>query len=142
MSGVRDLEPSGRSAEVPGGGLIRVRASVRERSTSPDVDPPLTARSRRLLTVWAVWSAVLAARALWRGVARPTPGVVATSCRIDVNRASVAELQGLPGVGPERAEAIVLERIRGGPFVGMRDLHRVYGFGPVLLRRLRPYVQF
>lgn|GEM_PF-1442182 len=142
VSGVPDFESNAASAGAPGGGLIRVSACVRGRPTSPEADPPLTARSRRLLTVWAVWVAILAARAFWRGVVMPSPSVVVTSCLIDVNKASVAELQGLPGVGPERAEAIVLERIRGGPFVGIRDLGRVHGFGPVLLRRLRPYVQF
>jgi competence protein ComEA len=83
-----------------------------------------------------------AARALWRGIVPATPGVTVASCPIDVNRASVGELQALPGVGPGRAEALVLERIRHGPFARLEQLARVHGFGPELLRRLAPHVRF
>lgn len=84
---------------------------------------------------------LLAARALWRGLAPPGPAVTVQLRQLDVNRASVDELQALPGVGPGRAEAIVLERIRRGPFEVVDDLLRVDGLGPDLLRRLRPFVR-
>ena len=103
---------------------------------------PLDARHRRLLAVWAVAVVVLGSGAVCRGALDPAPGFVARPCRIDVNRASVAELQALPGVGPSRAEAVVLERIRGGPFVGLEDLGRVHGFGGATLRGLAVYVTF
>ena len=85
---------------------------------------------------------VCGARALWRGVGPPAPAAVVTPCRIDVNRASVGELQALPGLGPGRAEALVLARIRRGPFEGLAQLGEVRGFGPALLRRIAPYVRF
>lgn len=84
----------------------------------------------------------LAARATWRGVAPAAPLVHMVPWRVDVNRASVAELQVLPGIGPGRAEALVLERIRGGIFAGLEDLGRVRGFGAVVLDRLAPHVAF
>ena len=84
----------------------------------------------------------LAARATWRGVAPAAPLVHMVSWRVDVNRASVAELQVLPGIGPGRAEALVLERIRGGIFAGLEDIGRVRGFGAVALDRLAPHVAF
>ena len=102
----------------------------------------LDARHRRVLTVWAVVVVLLGSRAICRGLIEPARGFVAQPCRIDVNRASVAELQALPGVGPGRAEAVVLERIRGGPFIGLEDLGRVQGFGAVTLGRLSAYVRF
>lgn len=86
--------------------------------------------------------AVFAARATWCGMAPPTPGVTVASCPVDVNRASAGELQALPGVGPGRAEALVLERIRNGPFAQLEQLRRVRGFGPGLLRGLAPHVRF
>jgi competence ComEA-like helix-hairpin-helix protein len=56
--------------------------------------------------------------------------------RIDLNTASVAELQRLPGIGPVAAGRIVDEREAGGPFRTVGDLVRVAGFGPCgLLRR-------
>jgi len=55
---------------------------------------------------------------------------------IDVNRASDAELQRLPGVGPATAAAIVTERDLNGPFSSFEDLERVPGIGPAKLAAL------
>lgn len=59
---------------------------------------------------------------------------------IDVNRATAAELDELPGVGPATAAAIVTERERNGPFAGVDDLDRVPGIGPAKLEALRDLV--
>jgi competence protein ComEA len=61
--------------------------------------------------------------------------------RIDVNRASAAELELLPGVGPKMAERIVEERTLRGRFKRPRDLRRVKGIGEKTLARLLPYVR-
>ena len=50
--------------------------------------------------------------------------------RLDLNRASVAELMALPGVGRVRAESIVLHRVRRGPFRTLSELATVDGIGP------------
>lgn len=62
------------------------------------------------------------------------------SAPIDVNVATAAELEALPGVGPATAAAIVTERERNGPFVGVDDLDRVSGIGPAKLDALRGLV--
>ena len=59
---------------------------------------------------------------------------------IDVNRATTAELETLPGVGPATAAAIVTERERNGPFAGVADLERVPGIGPAKLAALEGLV--
>ncbi len=59
--------------------------------------------------------------------------------RIDVNRASVAELTELPGIGPAKAAAIVDERSRK-PFSSVDDLARVSGIGGRMLEQLRDHV--
>lgn len=59
---------------------------------------------------------------------------------VDVNRATVEELDELPGVGPATAAAIVTERDRNGPFVDVDDLDRVPGIGPAKLEALRDLV--
>ena len=59
---------------------------------------------------------------------------------IDVNRATVEQLETLPGVGPATATAIVTERERNGPFVNVDDLDRVPGIGPAKLAGLRDLV--
>ena len=65
-------------------------------------------------------------------------GVLADG-RIDLNAASQAELETLPGVGPARAQAIIAEReVR--PFRVPGDLRRVPGIGEVTFQRLAPLV--
>jgi competence ComEA-like helix-hairpin-helix protein len=91
---------------------------------------------------WAFLVQLLAVRAFAGGLLPAPPSVVITPCRIDVNRAGVAELQALPAIGPSRAEAIVLERIRHGPFEGLADLSRVRGIGPEMLICLDEFVRF
>ncbi len=55
---------------------------------------------------------------------------------IDLNTATAAELEALPGVGPKTAAAI----IAGRPYSTVEDLLRVKGIGPATLEKLRPYV--
>ncbi len=62
--------------------------------------------------------------------------------RIDVNRASAAELEDLPGIGPALAARIVEDRGREGPFRMPEDLLRVSGIGPSTLERLRDHLDF
>lgn len=59
--------------------------------------------------------------------------------RIDLNRASAAELQRLPGIGPKRAQLILEERQKR-PFASIEDLRRISGIGPKIMEQLRPFV--
>jgi competence protein ComEA len=56
---------------------------------------------------------------------------------VDINRASAAELEELPGVGPATAEAIIAHRDQNGPFASVDDLLDVRGIGEVKLEQLR-----
>lgn len=49
--------------------------------------------------------------------------------KVNINTASVSELDALPGVGPSTAEKIVTEREANGPFATAEDLKRVSGIG-------------
>ena len=59
---------------------------------------------------------------------------------IDLNTASVSDLQRLPGVGLERARAIVAFRQEEGGFSSVDELLRVDGFGLRIVDSLRPYL--
>jgi competence protein ComEA len=59
---------------------------------------------------------------------------------IDVNTATVEQLETLPGIGPTLAGAIVQERERNGPFRSVDDLNRVPGIGDGRLAQLRELV--
>lgn len=60
---------------------------------------------------------------------------------LDLNAATAASLQALPGIGPARAEAIVAERVAGGPFETIDALTRVKGIGPKTVEDLRPFLR-
>jgi competence protein ComEA len=58
---------------------------------------------------------------------------------IDVNRATAAELQRLPGVGPALSSRILMVREQR-PFQSVDELRRVPGIGVKTLEHLRPFV--
>ena len=68
----------------------------------------------------------------------PTPAPLsgrATDGQLDLNTASSASLQSLPGIGPVLAEHIIAAR----PFQNADELRRVPGIGPAKYATLRPY---
>ena len=56
--------------------------------------------------------------------------------RVNLNSASLLELETLPGVGPATAQKI----IAGRPYARLEDILRVSGIGERTLERLRPLV--
>ncbi|MBI4598249.1 MAG: helix-hairpin-helix domain-containing protein [Candidatus Omnitrophica bacterium] len=60
--------------------------------------------------------------------------------RIDINAASGAELERLPGVGPALASRIIAYRQSAGPFATAEGLREVPGIGPKTFEALRDYV--
>ncbi|MFP5335661.1 MAG: helix-hairpin-helix domain-containing protein [Actinomycetes bacterium] len=65
----------------------------------------------------------------------PAPDVV------DLNSASAADLDALPGIGPVLSERIVAWREEHGRFSSVDELLEVSGIGQSLLERLRPLVR-
>ena len=55
---------------------------------------------------------------------------------IDINTASAAQLEGLPGIGPSKSAAIIAERTENGPFSSCNDLTRVLGIGEATIAKL------
>jgi competence ComEA-like helix-hairpin-helix protein len=70
----------------------------------------------------------------------PGPADSAPAGRLDLNRAGIADLDGLPGIGPVLAARIVEHRERSGRFARIEDLLAVRGIGPRLFARLAPLV--
>jgi competence protein ComEA len=71
---------------------------------------------------------------------REVPGFVLG--KLDLDAATLAQIDALPGVGPTLAKRIVADRAEHGPFVTLQGLRRVKGVGPALLRRLDSLVTF
>ena len=59
---------------------------------------------------------------------------------VNVNTASAAELELLPGIGASRAEALIEAREQNGGFASLDELLEVKGIGDASLARLRPHL--
>jgi competence protein ComEA len=72
------------------------------------------------------------------------PGIVNSSHvnagRVDINTASVSELEALPGIGPTMAQAIVDYRIQNGLFLSIEDILNVPGLGQATFDRIKDYL--
>lgn len=61
---------------------------------------------------------------------------------VDVNTATQAELEALPGVGPKIASEVVREREENGPFASVDDLARVPSMTTSVLAKIKSQLRF
>lgn len=83
------------------------------------------------------------------GLRPATPNLPAPGSRkalpampVDLDLASVREIETLPRIGPALAQRIVANRDSFGPFGSLAGLKRVKGMGPASLDRFAPLVTF
>jgi competence protein ComEA len=73
------------------------------------------------------------------------PGMVSTSQvntgKVDINKATIAELDTLPGIGPTTAKSIVDYRIQHGPFKTIQEIENVPGIGPVTYDKIKNSIE-
>ena len=108
----------------------------------PPVDAPIPRRTQVAAIVLVL---LLTGLVGWRWCAdhfgtRPTELQRDPTHRIDLNRATRAELMQIPHVGPSLADRIVAERAARGKFNRVDDLASVHGIGDATLHRIRPWV--
>ena len=84
-------------------------------------------------------SAPTAADAPAGGPAKASAGMTEDG-KVILNLATVEDLRHLPGVGPKRADAILVLRARLGRFRQVNDLLRVKGIGVRGLKKILPHV--
>ena len=70
------------------------------------------------------------------------PKAGASGGMLDINAATGAELEALPGIGPALAQRIIEFRESNGAFKNLAELDAVSGIGPALLAGLREKVEF
>jgi competence protein ComEA len=76
-----------------------------------------------------------------QGNARRTPpAAAAAAAPVNLNTASVAQLETLPGIGKSTAERILEYREKSGGFKKIEDLMNVRGIGEKSFLKLKPLV--
>jgi competence protein ComEA len=60
--------------------------------------------------------------------------------KVNLNTATQAQLESLPGIGPTYAQSIIAERQRRGGFQSVNDLRSVHGIGDKRFAELAPLV--
>jgi competence protein ComEA len=74
-----------------------------------------------------------------KGMARPGKSKI-TAGHININRASIEELESLPGVGPATAAKIEDYRKEHGRFQSIEDLTAIPGIGEKKLAKMRKFL--
>src|SRR5512140_2125255 len=59
---------------------------------------------------------------------------------IDINTATLAELESLPGIGPTAAQNIINYRNQHGPFSAIEDIMNVPGIGPATFDQIQDMI--
>lgn len=65
---------------------------------------------------------------------------VSDSSPININTATAAQLDTLPGIGAKKAEAIIEYRENNGPFLKIEDIKNVSGIGDKIFEQLRELI--
>jgi competence protein ComEA len=69
------------------------------------------------------------------------PGAPTSPTQVDLNTATLAQLETLPGVGPVLAQRILDYRTQNGPFTTIDQLQEVPGVGQKKFDSLKPHVR-
>jgi|SRR3984893_34161 len=91
---------------------------------------------RRNLAIRTLWAALALLLVIARVLAQKQP----PAKPIDLNVASIKELEELPGVGKVTAQRILDARQKSGRFRRVEDLLSIRGISTKRLEILRPYV--
>lgn len=62
------------------------------------------------------------------------------AAKISINKASAANLETIPGIGPSTAQHIVADRAQHGKFKRLEDLMRVKGIGKKKFEKIKPHI--
>ncbi len=91
----------------------------------------------------AVLSALLIAPSHAAAQTKPagsSSALAATATLVNINSASVVDLQTLPGIGAKTAELIVEYRQKNGPFKKVEELMNIRGIGEKNFLKMKPQI--
>jgi competence protein ComEA len=100
--------------------------------------------SLRVAVLASVWSlSAIAARPALAQASQPSTHAAAKPAAtgiVNLNTASAADLEGLPGIGAKTAARIVEYRQKNGPFKKVEELMNVRGVGEKNFLKLKPQI--
>ncbi len=67
-------------------------------------------------------------------------GISSSSSKININKASISELEKIPGVGPSTAQKIITYREEHGKFSTIDDIKNVSGIGSKKFENIKEYI--
>jgi competence protein ComEA len=91
-----------------------------------------------LVVVSCLLCALPAAAAQSKGSAKTAAAKPASTAIVNLNTATAADLEGLPGIGAKTAARIVEYRQKNGPFKKVEELMNVRGVGEKNFLKLKP----
>lgn len=122
---------------LPGIGKVKAKAIVRYREENGGFS-----RIEDLVKVPGIGAKTLEKLKPYITVSKaPERDTTLERLKVNINEASIEELETLPGIGPVKARAIVEYRRKRGGFKKVEELLEVPGIGPKTLEKLRPYVE-
>ncbi|MEQ1644103.1 MAG: helix-hairpin-helix domain-containing protein [Pyrinomonadaceae bacterium] len=71
----------------------------------------------------------------------PNANITALTTAININTASVVDLEKLPGIGRKTADTIIAFRNENGPFRRVEHLMLIRGISEERFTELRPYIR-
>jgi competence ComEA-like helix-hairpin-helix protein len=133
--------PSERKALIFLGAILALGGTVRAARAVGDHDkPPASAKEAIERQIEAVDSVRKNGRK--KKPKKPKKPILEVPAIIDLDIATVDEIETIRGIGPSLAKRIVADRDSLGPFGSLDQLQRVKGVGPKLAARIDSSVTF
>ncbi len=118
--------------------------AAHQSATTPPIPWNQRTGSRSIVALLLLLTGILTLTALYRpprtAPANQNLTDIRSQMKVQINRASAADLQVIPGIGPALAHRIITNRQAQGDFQALADLDRVSGIGERTIEKIAPYL--